>query len=151
VRKNGCWWNQLVKEAEHSWLRLRLQWLHQRMEGDSLGLILERRELGFDCYRESRRGDAHTCIRYVWSPAGARAAARRNGLSSTCGGRANIETGLFVSPRLPLLSRALLTFRFSGVGGIFLGHESELTVLTNDVGKIGRNTHCVCDAMLICG
>jgi hypothetical protein len=58
--------------------------------------------------------------------------------------------GLFVGPLLALLFRALLTFRFSGVSRIILRHESELAVLANDVGEIGRNAHCVRDA-LICG
>jgi len=58
--------------------------------------------------------------------------------------------GLFVGPRLPLLFGALLTFWFSGVGRIILGHESKLALRANDVGEIWRNTHCVRDA-LICG
>lgn len=90
-----------------------------------------------------------TCIRYVWSPGGAGAATGGTGLASTgCPGSADVEVGLFVGSMLPLLFRALLTFRFSGVGRIILGHESELTVLANDVGKIGCNAHRVRDALI---
>jgi hypothetical protein len=49
---------------------------------------------------------------------------------------------------VPLLFRALLTFRFSGVGRTILRHESELAVLANDVGKIGCNAHSVREALI---
>ena len=58
---------------------------------------------------------------------------------------------LFWGSLLSVLSRALLSSRFSvAASSGFLGHERELSVLTNDVSKIRRNAHCVRDA-LICG
>jgi hypothetical protein len=71
-------------------------------------------------------------------------------LSSTwCPGSADVEMGLFMGSLVPLLFRALLTFRFSGVRRTILRHESELAVLANDVGKIGCNAHSVRE-VLIC-